>query len=1224
MQTWDRYLRLMLPVSLILMILGVASVSWGMTPEVAAGGNHTVSLRSDGTLWASGLNVFGQLGDGSTTSRNTPVQVGTASNWAAVAAGADHSLALKADGSLWAWGSNQFSQLGNGSGGTQKSPVRIGTANDWLAVAAGGSSSFALKADGTLWAWGRNDAGQLGTGNTAAVPVPAPVQNAGLSNYVAVATGGSHTLALQADGSLWAWGSNQFGQLAQSPVNLTPHPVPAQVGFDSDWIAISAGGLHSMALKADGSLWAWGDNQFGQLGQGVTDLTPHDIPGLVGTATDWAFLSAGDLHSLAVKRNGTVWVWGDNTSGQLGDGTTADRAIPFPISAPAEFTDVVSVAAGTTHSMAISAQGNIFGWGDNGTGQLGNGTTVGSLAPIPVGTDTVSWVGAKGGGGFTIARQSDGTLWTWGDNSSGQLGDNNNTFVPRLVPEKVGTATNWISHSAGWSHAVALRADGTLWTWGDNSSGQLGDGTTNNTQAPGQIVVTQPASAANNWKSVAAGDFHNLALKADGTLWAWGNNSFGQLGDGTTTNQPVPVQVVTGNPGNFDNHWVAIAAGGSHSLGLQADGTLWVWGDNGSGQLGDPALGTAVSTPSQVVNFTPPTTGFNSSWVAIDAGLGHSLALQADGTLWAWGSNFSGQLGNGDATTPNPPDQPSPVQVANPGASPYVAVAAGDSHSAARQANGTLWSWGNNTSGQLGNGTTDPDPLAPVPHPTPTPQITADWVALDAGGSHAVALKSAGTLWTWGNNASGQLGDGTSTTQNTPVQIVVNPAAPLATINAAAAANGAISPSGAVALTQGTNQTFTITPNAGYVVAALVVDGAVLPGATTHTFTNVTGGGHYINAYFAPSDVAINAAAAANGVISPAGATPVTPGSNQTFAITPDSGFIVAALVVDGTQLPGAATHTFTNVTGNHYINAYFAPSGISISAAAGANGSISPAGSAAVTPGRNYTYTITPDPGFAVSALVVDGTLLPGATTHTFTSVAGSHYINAYFAQAVTFTITAASAGNGSISPAGAAVVTPGSAQTYTITPNAGFVVSALVVDGQLLPGATTHTFTNVTGDHYINAYFAPPTTFTINAAAAANGIISPAGATAVTPGGAQAYTITPDPGFAVSALVVDGTLLPGAATHTFTNVTGDHYINAYFAPSSPFTITAAAAPGGSISPAGAVAATPGSDVTFTITPDPGLSVSTLVVDDVLLPGATSHTFTNVQGNHYINAYFQ
>jgi hypothetical protein len=223
----------------------------------------------------------------------------------------------------------------------------------------------------------------------------------------------------------------------------------------------------------------------------------------------------------------------------------------------------------------------------------------------------------------------------------------------------------------------------------------------------------------------------------------------------------------------------------------------------------------------------------------------------------------------------------------------------------------------------------------------------------------------------------------------------------------------------------------------------------------------------------AVAPLTITAAAAANGSITPAGATSVPSGSSQTFTITPNPGFAVSALSVDGTVLPGATTHTFTNVTTDHYINAYFEPSGLKVTASAAANGSISPAGETAVAPGSNLTYTITPNPGFAVSALVVDGTVLPGATTHTFSNVTASHYINAYFAPAAALKITASAAPNGSISPAGEIAVASGSNQTYTITPNNGFTVAALVVDGTVLPGATSFTFTNVTGDHYINAYF-------------------------------------------------------------------------------------------------------------------------------------------------------
>jgi len=296
---------------------------------------------------------------------------------------------------------------------------------------------------------------------------------------------------------------------------------------------------------------------------------------------------------------------------------------------------------------------------------------------------------------------------------------------------------------------------------------------------------------------------------------------------------------------------------------------------------------------------------------------------------------------------------------------------------------------------------------------------------------------------------------------------------------------------------------------------------------------------------FVENYVTITAAAGPNGSISPAGATAVQSGGNLVYTFAPNAGFKVAALVVDGTQLPAAATYTFSNVTANHYINAYFesAPS-LTITAAAAANGSISPAGATAVTSGSNKTYTITPNPGFVVSALIVDGVQLPGATSYTFTNVTANHYINAYFGA----TITAAAAANGSISPAGSTVVMTGGSQTYIITPGPGFVVAALVVDGTQLPGATSYTFSNVTAGHYINAYFEPAPVFTITAAAAANGSISPAGATTVTSGSNQTYTITPSQGFTVAALVVDGTVLPGATSYNFTNVQAGHYINAYF----------------------------------------------------------------------------
>lgn len=1163
MKNRGRYLGLTLPAALFLIILGMADISRGATPQIAAGADHTIMLRSDGTLWGSGLNVFGQLGDGTSISRNAPVRIGADSNWAAVAAGSEHTLALKADGSLWSWGANQSGQLGIGSTVGKTQPVRIGIANDWTAVSAGGASSFALKADGTLWAWGRNNIGQLGNGDTADKNVPVQVANMGTSRYVAISTGGEHALALQADGTLWAWGSNQFGQIAQSPADLTAHSTPVQVGADSDWSALSAGGLHSMALKADGTLWVWGSNKFGQIAQNPADLTPHATPVQVGTDRDWVTLSAGELHSVAVKRNGTLWAWGDNTGGQLGDGASTDRNIPMQVTASAGITDIVAVATGAFHSLALKANGELYSWGDNGSGQLGDGTTASSFSPLLVTTDVISWVGIEPGGEFAVARRSNGTLWAWGDNAKGQLGDN--TLASHSAPAAVGTAVNWVAAATGWSHSMALQADGTLWAWGENTSGQLGDGTTTNRQVPTRITATS------NWAAVAAGDFHTLALQADGTLWAWGNNASGQLGDGTTINRTLPVQIVTGNPGNFDSHWVAIAAGGSHSLALQADGTLWVWGDNSSGQLGDTAFGTGSNTPQQVISFNPPTLGWNSSWVAIAAGLSHSLALQADGTLWAWGANGSGQLGDGAAV-----NRATPVQVQNPGAAPYLAIAAGDSYSVARQADGTLWSWGNNTSGQLGIGVNDPDPLQPVPHPTPLRENSGagDWVAAGSGASHAVALKAAGTLVAWGNNASGQLGDGTTANRSAPP----SPQEARIAVTPATIAFGTVAIGNAPALT------FTIgnTGVAPLTVTALNLSGAdkamfsVTSGAcgSTLPFNVAAGGSCTIQATFQPAAPAgvrnatltivssdpnfpgqtveftatavapfiINTSAspAAGGTISPSGTVFVVPGSSQTFAITPNTGYHVTDVTLNGVSKGAVATLTVPAVAANATVQASFALDTYTVTSSPGANGSIT--GPATASHGDTPTYTITANTGFHVADVTVNGVSKGAVTSLTLplltanATVAASFAVNAY-------TVTRTGA-NGVI--AGPATANHGDAPTYTITPNTGYHLVDVTVDGVSKGAVTSVTLAPLTADATITATFAV-NTFIVTRNAGLGGVIT--GPATANYGDAPTYTVTPDTGYHVTDVMVNGVSRGALASVTLPAVTGDVTVAATFA---------------------------------------------------------------------------
>jgi alpha-tubulin suppressor-like RCC1 family protein len=383
-----------------------------------------------------------------------------------------------------------------------------------------------------------------------------------------------------------------------------------------------------------------------------------------------------------------------------------------------------SIAAGDYHSIALDDNGTVWGWGDNGSGQLGDGTTTNRNAPSRM--RFVSDVFAvAGGGNHTLALTGDGRVWAWGDNSSGQLGDG--TFLLRSQPAPVLQLTGGVAVAAGYGHSLALKKDGTVWAWGDNSSGQLGNGTTENRNIP------KPVSNLTEVIAISAGQYHNLALKKDGTLWAWGANTDGQLGDGSFHTRTVPVQV------SGLSHAVFVAAGGYHGLAIQSDQRVWTWGRNWEGQVGD--------SPYDYVATPVPVTGL-SGVLLVAAGASHSLALKSNGTVWAWGQNDHGQLGN---STFQPTS--TPVQVSD--LVSVIGLAAGANHSVALRNDGTVWAWGDNGSGQLGDGTfgsqnlpvqtagsSENEPLDLIALSVVLPQVAAEGDGILVG-KGAVILKEA-------------------------------------------------------------------------------------------------------------------------------------------------------------------------------------------------------------------------------------------------------------------------------------------------------------------------------------------------------------------------------------------------------------------------------------------------------------------------------------------------
>jgi len=341
---------------------------------------------------------------------------------------------------------------------------------------------------------------------------------------------------------------------------------------------------------------------------------------------------------------------------------------------------------------------------------------------------------------FLLDQFVGNTLFTWGYNPFGGLGDNTGTNRSNPV-QTVAGGINWKSVVGGLYHTAALKTDRTLWTWGSNSYGSLGDNTTVSKQSP-----VQTTSFGTNWKQVACGRDHTAAIKTDGTLWSWGRNSYGALGDNTITHKSSPVQTIA-----FGINWKQVDCGSYHTAAIKTDGTLWCWGYNNSGQLGDNTV-AHKSSPIQTI-------AYGTNWKQVSTGITLTAAIKTDGTLWCWGQNTNGRLGDNTGGSKS-----SPVQTITFGTN-WKQVACGRSHTAAIKTDGTLWCWGENDSGGLGDNT-----IIDKSSPVQTTTYGTNWKQVDCGYRYTTAIKNDGTLWCWGRNQFGGLGDNTIIYKSSPVQ----------------------------------------------------------------------------------------------------------------------------------------------------------------------------------------------------------------------------------------------------------------------------------------------------------------------------------------------------------------------------------------------------------------------------------------------------------------------
>jgi alpha-tubulin suppressor-like RCC1 family protein len=717
-------------------------------------------------LWCWGFGNNGNLGNSAITDRITPVTTfAGGTNWKQVSAGGFHTAAIKTDGTLWVWGSGSGGRLGNATITDTSTPVTtFSGGTNWKQVSAGVNYTAAIKTDGTLWTWGYGDNGKLGANDITNRSTPVTTF-AGGTNWKQVSLGTIHVTAIKTDGTLWTWGyggNGRLGRFAIGTNKVTPvttfagginwKDVPSSE--PEDLYTISAGGFHTAAIKTDGTLWTWGYGNNGRLGNGATTGTFSTPVTTFAGGTNWKQVSAGGYYTAVVKTDGTLWTWGYGGFGQLGNAQTTNRSTP--VTTFSGGTNWKQVSAGVNYTAAIKTDGTLWTWGLGSNGRLGNGATTGTFStPVTTFAGGTNWkqvscgtaISASNFSTHTAAIKTDGTLWTWGSNSLfsspfGQLGNAQTTNRSTPVTTFAG-GTNWKQVSAGGSFTAAIKTDGTLWTWGYGGFGQLGNAQTTNRSTP----VTTFAGGT-NWKQVSAGGFHTAAIKTDGTLWTWGYGNNGRLGTNDITNRSTPVTTFAGG-----TNWKQVSCGRDHTISLYDDGVnkeLYLFGINLNGQLGS-GLDSIDWVPNE-------TFAGGTNWKQVSAGNEHTAAIKTDGTLWTWGYGNNGRLGTNDIT-----NRSTPVTTFAGGTN-WKQVSAGNQHTSVVKTDGTLWTWGFGNNGNLGNAQT-----TNISTPVTTFSGGTNWKQVSAGGFHTAAIKTDGTLWTWGEGTNGRLGNANNISRITPV-----------------------------------------------------------------------------------------------------------------------------------------------------------------------------------------------------------------------------------------------------------------------------------------------------------------------------------------------------------------------------------------------------------------------------------------------------------------------
>ena len=508
----------------------------------------------------------------------------------------------------------------------------LGAVKTFCQISGGDNHSLAVDKNGRAWAWGNNSSGQLGDNSVTSRLTPVSVLGT-TKTFCVISAGNSYSLAIDKNGRAWAWGNNSDNRLGDGTIisRLTPVSVAGAV---KTFCAISAGNNHSLAVDKNGRAWAWGYETYTELGQ--NRFTAKSTPiAVAGQKKTFCHVGTGYLSFAGgIDKNGIAWMWGDNAFfGKLGNNGSFPETTPVNIYGTTKTFCQISIGSST---LAIDKNGRLWGWGANASGQLGDNSTTNRLTPvsilgaaktfckIAVGVGRVTRFGTNGS---TNAIDKYGRAWGWGF----FIGVGDNSTSNRLTPVSVlGAVKTFCEISGGWAFSSAIDKNGLVWSWGSNNLGQLGNGTT-------ALSILTPVSIAGALKTfcrIDNGYQHSAAIDKYGRAWSWGDNINGQLGDNSVTGRLTPVSVA-GAVKTFCH----ISAGFDFTVALDKNGRAWAWGNNAAGYLGDGTV-TNKCTPVSVA-------GVPKTFCKISNSGFTTSAIDKNGNIWSWGSNGSGEFGNG-------------------------------------------------------------------------------------------------------------------------------------------------------------------------------------------------------------------------------------------------------------------------------------------------------------------------------------------------------------------------------------------------------------------------------------------------------------------------------------------------------------------------------------------------------------------------------------------------